>query len=114
MGIYLTQQQIEEYEARKFGYSVEDWHRWKADHMDLFGHAPEVDLRNLEPCSHPMHLKIARAMNEDRPRYRAEAINPHTLITEDDAEIDPRYGTAEYIERALTDWDDDDIREFKE
>jgi len=105
--IYLTEEQQESWEAYKLGYPVDEWRSWRIMHSTLFGHTPTPDFDTKEPCAHPMHLAMARAMNGGNVAgARPENIPAATIRTVDDAEIDPRYGTKEYEERLAPGWGD--------
>jgi hypothetical protein len=105
VNVYLTEEQQEAWEAYKLGWSHEDWHLWRREHANIFLHVPTPDFEAREPCTHPMHLAFARAMNGGDMQMRHELIRPSTIETADDPEIDPRYGTKEYRDRLADGWD---------
>ena len=106
MNVYLTEEQLEAWHAFKLGCSAEEYHRYRREHANIFGHINEPNFETREYCDHPMHYAFAMAMNGGNlTQARPELIAPSTVATEDDAEIDPRFGTKEYNDRLAGGWD---------
>lgn len=97
----------EELDARILGVSVNDWRTYQSEHMTIFGHAPRPDLIRRIYCTHPLHGLIQQdiAVEGVHIALRHERVAPHTTHSRDDAEIDPSYGSDEYIRDAGRPWD---------
>jgi hypothetical protein len=96
------------------GVSVRDWRMYIAEHATIFGHMPRPDPIKRIYCNHPLHGMIQRDIQAEGVEIalRHEQVAPHTTHSQDDAEVDPRYGTREYEQDAGKPWDGP--REFRD
>lgn len=103
----------EKLDAQLLGVSLQDWRTYLAEHMTIFGHVATPDPIRKVYCNHPLHGQIEHDIKVEGVEIalRHERVSPHTVITTDDEEIDPAYGTKDYIEQAGRPWDGE-IREF--
>ena len=114
MDIYLTEEQLEVWEATKLQYDVNDWREWKKEHTNIFGHVPQPNFETREGWDHPLHLAFTRAMNGGNVQQARPELMPRgSIVTQDDAQIDPRFGSQEYLARLAEGWGDAP-REIKE
>lgn len=113
MNPYEDAERQEKLDAQMLGVTLRDWQIYLAEHMTIFGHVARPDPIRKIYCTHPLHGMIERDIKVEGVEIalRHERVAPHTTHTRDDEEIDPRYGTKEYIEEAGRPWDGE-IREF--
>lgn len=78
-------------EAIRMGVDAVDWAKWKVQHVTLFGHVPRTNTDTKEYCTHPMHGMASQDMKIGNVAMRGEHVHPKTILTQDDAEIDPAW-----------------------
>lgn len=98
---------IPDWRALAMGVDPHDWDQWCAEHITLFGHAPDPDITSKTYCTHPMHGEAQRIIAAPGVEIalRWEQVGRDTLVTQDDAEIDPRFNLEKWIEKTGKPWD---------
>jgi hypothetical protein len=110
MNPYKEAERREKLEADLLDVALRDWQMYIAEHATIFGHVPQPDLLKRVYCTHPLHGYIERDISADgvETALRHERVSPHTVMSIDDPEIDPSFGSREYEEAAGRPWDTDD------